>query len=274
MKKILIVLSEYGYWGEELIGPYETLDKFGYDMTFVTPTGRRPHALTASKDSASVDPPLNKHVVSEEMAEKVTEFDESTILDNPLNLTKLIGIRPYLSEENYLRKYENYSLTVDQAAKELKGYDALLLVGGSGPVIDMANNERVHDLIKIFAAENKPVAAECYGVACLAFARDLGLRKSLIWGRHVTGHPIEFDYIKNDTGFYGTDFLAPTPLYPLEYVLRDAVGPEGEFHGNVGKETSVIVDYPFITARSTGDSYKCGEMLVKVLEEGVQRYGW
>lgn len=28
-----------------------------------------------------------------------------------------------------------------------------------------------------------PIAAECYGVACLAFARDYWLRKSLIWGR-------------------------------------------------------------------------------------------
>ena len=30
MQKVLIVMSEYGYWGEELIGPKETLEKAGF----------------------------------------------------------------------------------------------------------------------------------------------------------------------------------------------------------------------------------------------------
>jgi hypothetical protein len=64
------------------------------------------------------------------------------------------------------------------------------------------------------------------------------------------------------------------PPYPLEYILRDATGPEGMFHGNVGKETSVIVDFPFITARSTPDSIPAGERMVDVLERGLRRYGW
>jgi len=65
----------------------------------------------------------------------------------------------------------------------------------------------------------------------------------------VTGHCIEYDY-HDGTGFVGTDFNMGPPPYVLEYILRDAVGPQGQYHGNFGKETSVIVDYPFITARS------------------------
>lgn len=136
----------------------------------------------------------------------------------------------------------------------------------------MVNNVRVHDLIRIFYHADKPVAAECYGVACLAFARDYWLRKSLLWGKHVTGHPLEYDY-QDGTGFYGVDFNMGPPPYPLEFILRDAVGP-GMFHGNVGKPISVIVDYPFITGRSTADSYKTGELLVQVLKNGMRRYGW
>ena len=30
MTKILIVLSEWGFWGEELVGPLETFDTAGY----------------------------------------------------------------------------------------------------------------------------------------------------------------------------------------------------------------------------------------------------
>ena len=64
------------------------------------------------------------------------------------------------------------------------------------------------------------------------------------------------------------------PPYPLEYILHDAKAPDGAYHGNVGEETSVIVDYPFITGRSTPDSYLTGQKLVEVLEQGLRRYGW
>ena len=64
------------------------------------------------------------------------------------------------------------------------------------------------------------------------------------------------------------------PFYPLEYILRDATGPDGGYHGNVGHETSVIVDYPFITGRSTPDSYLTGQKLVEVLEADLRRFGW
>jgi hypothetical protein len=42
----------------------------------------------------------------------------------------------------------------------------------------------------------------------------------------------------------------------------------------VGHATSVIVDYPFITGRSTPDAYLTGEKMVEVLEKGTTRYGW
>ena len=56
----------------------------------------------------------------------------------------------------------------------------------------------------------------------------------------------------------GTNFDMGPPPYPLEYILRDATAPGGAYHGNYGHETSVIVDYPFITGRSTPDSYLTG----------------
>ena len=89
----------------------------------------------------------------------------------------------------------------------------------------------------------------------------------------MTGHPLEYDYL-DGTGFFGVDFNMGPPPYPLEFILRDAVGEEGMFHGNVGKSISAIVDYPFITGRSTADSYKTGELLVKVLQDGLRKYGW
>jgi putative intracellular protease/amidase len=273
-KNVLIILSEYGFWGEELVGPLETFDAAGYAVSFATPTGRRPVALPPSMDPEYIDPPLGRSVTSPAIAQKVRTLDKSTRLDNPLNISELMPARPYFSSHNLIRELEAYYKAVDAAQQGwLAPYEALLLVGGSGPIVDLANNQRVHDIILSFLKAQKPIGAECYGVACLAFARDWESRKSIIWGKHVTGHCKEYDYM-DGTGFVGVDFNMGPPPYPLEYILRDATGPEGAYIGNFGKETSVIVDYPFITGRSTPDSYLTGQKMVEVLEKGLTRYGW
>ena len=275
-RKILVVLSEWGYWGEELVGPLETFDAAGYAVDFATPTGQRPVALTPSMDPTYVDPPLGRPVVSDEMADKVKMLDSASNprLDHPINLKEWLPERPYWSSPKFLREMEEYYRKLDEVReRDLQQYDALLIVGGSGPLVDLVNNQRVHDLILSFRQLDKPIAAECYGVACLAFARDVGDRKSIILGKHVTGHCLEYDY-KDGTGFAGRDINIGPPPYPLEYILRDATGAAGGFHGNVGKETSVIVDYPFITGRSTPDSYLTGQKVVETLERGLRRYGW
>jgi putative intracellular protease/amidase len=273
-RKVLIVLSEYGFWGEELIGPLETFDAAGYEVEFATPTGKRPVALPPSFDPEYIDPPLGKSVTSPEVAEKVKAIDKSPRLDNPISIASKMPERPYFSSHNLIRELEEYNKAAAKAADEwLSQYDALLIVGGSGPIVDLANNQRVHDIIMAFQKLNKPIGAECYGVACLAFARDWENRKSIIWGKRVTGHCKEYDY-KDGTGFMGVDFNMGPPPYPLEYILRDATGPDGAYIGNFGRETSVIVDYPFVTGRSTPDSYLTGQKMVEVLEKGLQRWGW
>lgn len=275
MKKVLIILSEYGYWGEELIGPLEVFDEEGYQIDFATPTGKRPVALPPSMDPTFVDPPLGKPVVSQEMADKVAIIDDPSNprLNNPIKLNDWFPDRPYWSSPKFLREMEAYYKAVNDIQEDLKQYDVLLIVGGSGPIVDLANNHRVHDLILNFYKMGKPIAAECYGVACLAFARELDNRESIIWGKHVTGHCKEYDYL-DGTGFVGSDLNMGPPPYPLEYILRDATGPDGQYHGNVGKAISVIVDYPFITGRSTPDSYMTGRKVVEVLENSLKRYGW
>ena len=301
MRNILIVLSEWGFWGEELVGPVDVFDAKGYESTFCTPTGRRPHALPPSMDPSFIDPPLGKSVTAADMAAKVKALDatDNNRLAAPRNLSAWFPERPYWSGRDaagsdadttpILRQWEDYYRHRSAAQAEAVGtYDAVLLVGGSGPMIDMVNNYRVHDLILGFLDAGKPIAAECYGVACLAQARDYGIRKSIIWGKHVTGHAIEYDY-KDRTGVLdprsgemltrnpadpdGWVNLGP-PFYTLEYILRDATGPDGQFHGNVGHATSVLVDYPFITGRSTPDATLTGEKLVAVLDDGLRRYGW
>ena len=151
-------------------------------------------------DPDFIDPPLGRSVTTREVAELTRKVDESDRLANPRSLADWLPERPYTSDDDYLRKLEKYNNDLDKIQADIAGYDTMLIVGGSGPIVDMANNARVHDLILAFLKSGKPVAAECYGVACLAFARNWEDRKSIIWGKHVTGHCKEYDY-KDGTGF-------------------------------------------------------------------------
>jgi len=273
-KRILAVLSEYGYWGIELVGPLRKLEAAGYGFDFATPKGGRAPCLPPSRDTTYVDPPLGVCVTTPEDKALVDAFEASGALDAPLDLSAMVPERPYHSAPDFLRALETYYRERKTAQdRAVASYDAILLVGGSGPIVDVVNNQRVHDLVLAFHAARKPIGAICYGVAALVFARDFNERRAILRGRHVTGHCIEYDY-KDGTGFVGTDLNMGPPPYVLEYLLSDAVRPEGQYHGNFGKRTSVIVDHPFITARSLQCAHEFGDRLVDVLEHGLTRSGW
>lgn len=273
-RRILAVMSEWGYWGIELVGPMNKLVAAGYGFDFVTPNGKRAPVLPPSIDTTYRDPALDACVTTPEDAALVLAFENTDRLDKPLDLSAMFPERPYFSHPAFLHEYEAYHekrrIAQERAVAD---YAAILLVGGSGPIVDIVNNQRVHDLVLAFHAADKPIGAICYGVATLAFARDFNERKSILAGKHVTGHCIEYDH-HDGTGFCGTDFNMGPPPYVLEYILADAVGPDGQFHGNFGKRTSVIVDYPFITARSLQCAHEFGARFVDVLTGGLRRSGW
>lgn len=272
-KRILCIVSEWGYWGEELVAPYDELTDRGYTFDFISPKGGRPVALPPSMDETYVDPPLGKHVTSAHFAKRTREVDTGNLFDGIRDLSKWFPERPYFNSPNFGHDLVTYHEKREQCWRELERYDALLLPGGSGPMVDIVNNQRVHDVILGFVAQKKLIAAECYCVTALAFARDWTERKSIIKGKHVTGHALEYDY-KDGTGFAVSELNYGTPFYPLEFILRDAVGKKGEFHGGVGKPISTILDYPFLTGRSTQDSTLVGQLMYKALEKGLKRYGW
>lgn len=273
MKKVLCIMSEWGYWGEELVGPLEALQKNGYQVDFVSPKGKRPVALPPSYDETYMDPPLGKLVTSPYFAKKTREIEESSLFDGIRSLSEWFPERPYFNSENFGHKLTDYYVKRAACWKELEEYSALLMPGGSGPMVDIVNNQRIHDVILGFLSQDKLIAAECYCVTALAFARDWTERKSIIKGKHITGHALEYDY-KDGTGFAVSELNYGPPFYPLELILRDAVGEDGQFHGGVGQPVSTILDYPFLTGRSTQDSVLVGDLMIKAMEQGLRRYGW
>lgn len=276
-KKVMVAVSENGFWTEELLKPLDRLKEAGIGYDFIVGTGKDlPFPDPASLDATYVDPPLGHPVTSPEMAKRAAEGDWKKMFEKRIALTSWMPVRPYLSgENNYLKSLEQYYIDRAKAWERLNDYDGLLMVGGGGAIVDLANNNRLHDVILGFYYQNKPIAAECYAVASLAFARELDTRKCILEGKHVTGHTIEYDYTANWAIVANGGYLNfGSPPLALEYVLRDAVGPNGQFHSNIGRITSVIVDYPFVTSRSVQCSDEIGRTFVKVLNEGLRRYGW
>ena len=276
MKNILVALSEHGFWVEELLLPMDHFEKAGYNVTFLTPNGKTPFPDGASMDSSYVDPPLGRPVTSPELEERGKSINwEEYFGDRVISLADWMPMRPYLSANNYVGHLEEYYGARDEAFKKIDEFDGFLMVGGSGPIVDMVNNQRLHDLILGFYYADKLIGAECYTVTCLAFSRELDSRRSILNGKHVTGHTMEYDYTDGWSIWANDAFLNfGAPPFSLEYILRDTVGPEGAFHGNVGHRLSVILDFPFLTSRSVASSDLCGEVFVRALEEGITKFGW
>jgi len=105
-RKILCILSEWGFWGEELAGPLDAFDQQGHEVVFPISTGRRPVPLPPSEDPTFVDPPLGRSVTWEENARKTREVSETGRLDKPVNLSACLPKKPYCSSPNYLRESE------------------------------------------------------------------------------------------------------------------------------------------------------------------------
>src|SRR3990172_7891026 len=128
-EKILVVISNFGYWGVELTGPMLRLEAAGYEFVFTPPKGKRPVALPPSYDTSYCDPPLGCNVTTPEDAEEVRSVKDSPKLDNPINLFEWFPERPYFSKANFLRELEAYYRRLGELNRELDDYAGLLLVG-------------------------------------------------------------------------------------------------------------------------------------------------
>src|SRR5512135_699566 len=141
--RILILLSEWGYWGEELVGPLGEFDRVGYEVELCPPRGRRPNALPVSMDSDFFDTPLQRLVTSPEMAARVPEIDDPSTaqgnrLDSPISLTSWFPERPYSASSQFVRRLEGYNRDLEEAERGVERYDTVLIVGGSGALVDLA----------------------------------------------------------------------------------------------------------------------------------------
>lgn len=254
MAKVLILATNYGVWGEELQAPYDAIKNAGHDVTLATPLGKKPLPLLVSVDPDFVDPVINAHVNPPEVCARTKELTDGDEWANPV-------------------KYADASMD---------DFDAIVLTGGLGAMIDMCNNWHVHRLILEAYNADKLIGALCYAVTTLVFLRNPDNDyKSIIYGKRVVAHPAAWDFYGPDWDFTydlygatpdnaGTDVHTPGFLWPVEHLVRDAVGPDGEciaIESANRENPSVAYDWPFVTGTSVESSIAYGEKIVEVLKE-------
>lgn len=253
-KKVLVCATNYGSWGEELQAPWDALSKAGHKLTLATPKGKKPLPLEISVDPEFFDGVQKYKTNPPEVCARVKELVQSGEWDNPITFKEA----------------------------KMDDYDAIVLTGGLGAMIDMANDYNLHKLIRDAFYSDKLIGSLCYAVATLVFCRDPKQDyKSIVYGKTITAHPRAWDFYGPDmSASYelwgatednkGTDVITPGFLYPIEDLIRDAVGPNGNCvaRNDAGREDpEANFSWPFVTAASVESSIAYGDMLVKVLAD-------
>jgi putative intracellular protease/amidase len=143
-----------GFWWAELTHPYWEFTQRGYEVKVASPDGGRLDA-----DSWS-DP-------RDESGYSADDLLSLGFINSPAHM-KLVEQSTPLAE-----------VSVDD-------YDAILLVGGQGPMYTFSDDERVHDLLASFYEAGKPTAVICHAT-CVLLQTRLSDGTLLVDGKTWTG---------------------------------------------------------------------------------------
>jgi len=147
--KVLVVLSaaptqtladssqrETGYFLNEFYEPYHALLDAGYDVVIATPGGRPPALDPESlKEKYWDDPP-------HDLAQARTFVETHPDMSSPLSLED-VATRP-------------------------NDFQALIVPGGQGVMVDLLDDQHLHALLRAFEHDHRPVGLICHAPAILA----------------------------------------------------------------------------------------------------------
>jgi putative intracellular protease/amidase len=128
-----------GFWWSELTHPYWTLTEAGYHVDIVSPDGG--------------------HLAGDGYSNPTDQSGYSA--DDILSLG-------FMSSPAHLKLIEESKALSDVNPAD---YDALLVIGGQGPMYTFYNDERVHELVASNFEAGRITAAICHGTCVLLKAR-------------------------------------------------------------------------------------------------------
>ncbi|MDX8291549.1 type 1 glutamine amidotransferase domain-containing protein [Metabacillus indicus] len=221
MANVLMVVSnaikvksyETGYWSEEFHVPLMALEDAGHKVTIASPKGG-----DAKVDTFSLTDQWDPHGVSK-------AFEELGRWKETKRLSDLSG----------------------------KDFDAVVFVGGHGPMFDVAYDAHAHRIINEIYDNGGIVAAECHAPAVLAFTvRPDGT--SIIQGKKVTSYP---------------DVYEPENVLEfLPYSVEQELSKVAEYVSDLDSpQLAIWADDQIITSRDPVSSEAIANELLKALDK-------
>lgn len=207
-----------GYWAEELVTPYQHFVRAGLQVDLATPGGVVPAADPQSLDADEFDGDLGR---VEALKQALRQMD--ALLQKPLVLEHL------------------------QAAH----YQALFVPGGHGPMVDLADNAALADLLRWMLANNRPIAALCHGPAALLALRD---------------DPWPFSGYRM-TCFSNAEEDQTAVAGQLPYALESVLGKRGAvLEAGPPWQNTVIVDRRLLTGQNPASAGALADAVVAMLK--------
>jgi putative intracellular protease/amidase len=195
-KRVAIVLSNpavssttgwpVGFWWAELTHPYFKFTEIGYDVELFSPLGGRCVA------DAMSDP------------EDASQWQAEDVIS-----------RGYKHDPQFLKLVET-TRPVDEI--DLDRFDAMVVVGGQGPMFTFEAAANLHAKFTEFYEAGRICAALCHGVALLRYTR-LSNGEPLVAGKTVTGFAnVEEDFA--DQSVWDTGAL-PRDRHVMPWRIQD-----------------------------------------------------
>jgi putative intracellular protease/amidase len=193
-------LHPTGFWAEEFVKPHQTFSAAGFDVTLSTPQGRTP-----TVDPLSFDPAYNNN--DQSVVDSYKQYLDG-LRDRLENTTPIAGLDP-------------------------RALDVVFVVGGHGPMQDLAVDPDISGLFNaILGDPSKVLAAVCHGPASFLPAH----RPDGTWllrGRRLTGFSNEEETQASFAGNAPWLLEDRLRLAGAEYVAKPAWTPHAVTDGNL-----------------------------------------
>ncbi len=144
--------------------------------------------------------------------------------------------------------------TLATAQTDIKQYDGVFIVGGSGAMLDLPSHQATQQLLTSAVNKDKVITAVCHGPAAIA---DIKLADGsyFVAGKQVNG------FTNSEEHAFSAEHLA---LFP--FLLQDRLTKNGaKFVHNAPMLPYVAVDGKLITAQNPGSVAKAAEAMVLAL---------
>ena len=230
-----------GYYLNEFGVPAKALVDAGYKLVLASPKGNAP-----SVDVNSVTP-------------QYFDGSEQKMMQIQELVASLEGINDTLSLNEVIQN-------------GLSQYEGVFIPGGHAPLIDLANNKEVGEILTHFHNEGKPTAAICHGPIALLSAQVNPQTYEMALKNGGKATPNQWIY----DGYKMTIFSTPEEAYfestlndaSLLYYPADAMsGAGGNMQYKEMWAPNVVVDRELITGQNPFSDDLLAEKLLKLLNE-------